>query len=177
MTKRHDSFDVEILDTHGKPVAIKRRQDVDKTKDILHVVYVFVVTPEGKLVLSRIPRDPTKNNVFAGKLGVTVASIIRHEEKHREAAKRAVKRELGLKKPDLTFLGETLESFSGIPKRLVAAYLCTAEEKDLKPNRELTDEIIAVSGKELDRLLEKRKELAPTLLVFWDRYNESMDEL
>ncbi|MCR4311662.1 MAG: NUDIX domain-containing protein [Candidatus Uhrbacteria bacterium] len=177
MTKRHEDYEVEILDGHGKPIAVKRRKDIDKTKDILHVVYIFVVTPEGKLILSRIPRDPTKKNLFAGKLGVTVATIIRHEEKHRDAAKRAAKRELGLKKPDLTFLGETLEIITGVPKRLIAAYVCTASEKDIKPNRELSDELIAVTGKELDRLIEKRKELAPTLLVFWDKYNASIDEL
>lgn len=175
MTKRHENYNVDILNPSGLPIGVKRRKDVDKTKDILHVVYVFIVTPEGKLVLSRIPRDPAKKNLFAGKLGVTVASIIRHGETHDVAAKRAVKRELGITKPDLAYLGETLESFSGTPKRLIAAYACTAKESQLHPDPAFTDELVALSSRELDRLVEKRKELAPTLLVFWDRYSEEIE--
>jgi len=177
MPKRHENYEVDVLDTHGKVIAIKRRKDIDRQKDVLHLVYVFVVTPEGELLLSRIPKTTSKHPLFANKLGVTVATIVRHNEAHKDAAIRAMKRELGVKKPDLTFLGETLETFPGIPKRLIAAYVCTAAKEQLKPKTELTGEIVSVTGNDLDRLMRKRKELAPTLLVFWDRYAESMDDL
>lgn len=177
MTKRHENYEVDILDIHGKLIAIKPRKDIDREKDILHLVYVFVITPEGKLLLSRIPKVTSKHPLFANKLGVTVATIVRHNEAHLKAAKRAMRRELGVNKPDLTFLGETLESFPGIPKRLIAAYMCTASQEELRPKSELTGEIVPVSGKDLEALMRKRKELAPTLLVFWDRYADSMDDL
>lgn len=171
----HGEYEIEILDNHGRVIGTKRRQDVDKTKDILHVVYIFVVTPDGKLILSRIPRNPAKKNLFPGKLGVTVATIVRSGEAHEDAAKRAVAKELGVEGADVTFLGETLESFTGIPKRLVAAYVCTLDEASIKPNSEDVEELVPVTHEELKRLLDKPNNLAPTLLVFWDRYNESFD--
>lgn len=171
--KPHGDHEVDILDDHGNVIRVKPRKDVDKTRDILHVVYSFVVTPEGKLILSRIPRDPAKNNLFPGKLAVTAATILRHNEHHLDAAKRSLAKEVGIAEPDLQFLGETMESFHNIPKRLISAYICTATEDELKPNPEDVEELIPVTRAELERLLDKN-ELAPTLLTLWDRYSEDL---
>ncbi len=174
--KKHGDYRVEILDTHGRLVTTKRRADVDKTRDALHVVYIFVVTPEGKLLLSRIPSDPTKKNLFPGKLSVTVATIVRAGETHLRAAKRALRHELRAMPADLTFLGETLENFAGLPKRLVATYMGTLNEMSIVPNTEHVEAIVPVSRKELEELFNKPGAIAPTLSLFWGRHAESFDE-
>jgi isopentenyldiphosphate isomerase len=168
--KLYGDHEVDIFDDHGNVIGVKARKDVDKPRDILHVVYSFVVTPEGKLILSRIPRDPAKKNLFPGKLGVTVATILRHNEHHLDAAKRSLAKEVGITEPDLQFLGETMEAFHNSPKRLISAYICTAAESDLKPNPEDVEELLPVTRTELEDLLD-RNEFAPTLLTLWDRYS------
>ena len=171
--KLYGDHEVDILDDHGNVIGVKAHKDVDKSREILHVVYSFVVTPDGRLLLSRIPRDPAKKNLFPGKLGVTVATVLRHDEHHLDAAKRSLAKEIGITNPDLQFLGETMEAFHNCPKRLISAYICTANESDIKPNLEDVEQLIPVTRAELEELLD-RNEFAPTLLTLWDRYSEEL---
>jgi hypothetical protein len=104
----HAAHQVDILDTHGNVVGTKPRREIDKTKDVYHTVFVFVITPRGELVLSVIPPREDLPNLYARQMGTTIATIRRTGETAAQAARRGVQRELFIDKADIKLLGQMM---------------------------------------------------------------------
>src|SRR5688572_21475881 len=111
----HSAHQVDILDKQGRVVGQKLRRDIDKLNDIHHSVHVFLITPQGELVLSAIPAREDLPNLYPRKLGTTVATIRRSGETAQQAAVRSLARELFIDKAPVNLLGEKMFQ---LPERL-----------------------------------------------------------
>jgi len=156
---------ISILDDTGKVVATKPRGSVDKLHDVLRVVHVLVFH-SGQLYLGRIPTREGYATPFSGKLGATVATVVREDETNNEAARRAILKETLLRRyNEPKFLQEHFSVVAG-RKRFVSVYALEACE-DLttdKMNKDEIAEIIPVSKVELEMKLQKPEEFTDTFL-------------
>src|SRR6266536_2001882 len=93
----HGDYLVDILDAKGHVVAQKPRPSVNKRLDRYRTVHVLMLTPAGELVLSQISERQDLPNIYARRLGTTVATIRRSGENAERAARRALEREIFLR--------------------------------------------------------------------------------
>jgi len=123
----HKDYLVDVLDDSGMVVGQKRRRDVDKRRDRVHVVHVLMLTPQNELVLSLIPERQDLPNVYARRLGATVAAIRRHDETPRKAAIRALERELFMRGAKLQLMGEGMIDLADNYHMMMSAYWVMGE--------------------------------------------------
>lgn len=123
----HKDYLVDVLDERGKIVGQKRRGDIDKQRDRVHAVHVLMLTPARELVLSLIPERRDLPNVYARRLGATVAAIRRHDETALQAAVRALDRELFVRGARPEFLGEGMLDLPENYRMLMSAYWVLGE--------------------------------------------------
>lgn len=169
----HAAYQVDVLDEEGGIVGSKKRQDIDKTTDIFHVIYVVLVTPEGQLVLTPIPKRKDLPNLFVGQLSPPVATIRRTGEKSEAAAYRAVGRELFIDDPELEFLGEAMMEFGDV-KRFVSVFTLIGEPPHVYSKTDI-DKLVIISPRELaKRIRETPEEFAPPLLAIWEKWQERL---
>ncbi len=123
----HKDYPVDILDQDGRVVAQKPRYAVQKGRDIYNGVQVLIITPRSELVLSNIPDRQDLPNIYHRLLSTTVAAIRRSNETSVQAAKRALRRELLIKPPELTLLGDEMTKLVDGRRERVSAYYAIAE--------------------------------------------------
>ena len=125
--KRHDNYLVSILDSAGKIIGQKKRAEIDKLHDIYHGVFIFLITPLGELIITKIPSRKDLPNLYAGKFGVPVATILRSHETSLQAAKRALKRELYIDATP-TYIGEGMRTFGDGSTTYATSYYLVVED-------------------------------------------------
>lgn len=119
-----DQSYINVLNKRGKVVKTKARADIDRVRDILPCVYVFVAPARDTVLVATIPDDAYgSRGTYVGKLGFPVASFIRADEDALEAAKRAVKKDLGVEAGDLHILMQGYVAFADGLRRHATVYL------------------------------------------------------
>lgn len=164
----HHDFPVTIYDQNGNKIGTKKRREVNKFCDIIECVEVLIFTPNKKIVLTRILNKPSE--VYAGKLGVPVASIRRDDETEIDTAKRAMKDELLLEHVEPIFVGrDFLTMETGINKWLTVFYVVT--DIDLENfNTERIGTLSLYSVAEVENLITENIDVAGTLTSIWKKY-------
>ena len=99
---------IEIYDDSGKNTCHKFRHEINKKLDIVKTAVVLILNDKKQVFICKSKEEP-----WPGKWGCSAAGIVRHEESLADAAKRTLKRELGLTE-ELTWLGESFYNFDGI---------------------------------------------------------------
>ncbi len=171
MDMEHGEYDVELLDDCGNVVGKKKRKDIDKKVDCIHLVQMLLMTQDGRLLLSHIPSDAPIKKIFGGLIGTTAATMIRVNETPEQAARRALQNELFL--PDLmpTFLGRHVETFPPYAPTLTEYYRVTVDQVPTHWDRTQIVELIAMLPDDLtDRMMESPESFAPSLVAFWQRF-------
>lgn len=160
---------VDLLDDQGNAVGTKPYAEVDRRVDALHCAQILFVDNEQAIALTTLPA----RSAWVGRLGVTISTIVRHEEAVEVAANRCCKNELGIEPGNLRYLGETFEVFEGGIKRLISHYACVWHEPIvLAPeNGEL---VLMTKSDFLQRIATDRAQFAPPFLALWDRYHNDI---
>ncbi len=162
----HGDYQIDILDANGLEIGRKLRRDVDKRNDIFSSVYVLVISQKGTCFLAALTTD----SLFPSKLGLSVGSIVRHDETPDEAAIRALKGELDLDALPVK-LGNHMVTLDIGARRSASAYYVIADI-------ELPEEGFRhVQLDKMDELLERRSILADTLVWFWTEYGNTLKRL
>lgn len=174
METAHADYAIDIVDEHGTPIRQKPRKEVDKTTDLYHGVYVLVVTPAKELVLSVIPARDDLPNLYANKLGITVATIRRHGETKDAAAARVLATEIHCDQSGLHHIGDTLAALPDGRKTYLSLYYivsgipATYSQQDIKT-------IVAMDADALDSKLASEPEATtPTLQFVWQTYRQQL---
>lgn len=170
----HATYQVDILDRHGKVIGTKCRKDINKEVDIYHAVYVMVVTPNKELLLGIIPVREDLLNLYANQYGATMATIRRSGESALEAAQRGLARELFIDDAKPVCLGEAMEQTDD--GRRVLASFCYLEAA-APDSYSVIDigKLESMSRAKFAGLLEVRPErVAPTLRLMWRKYADKL---
>ncbi len=166
---------ITILDGDGQPIGAKARQSIDRTRDILHTVFVFLVTGERKFALSVIPRDSALPKLYPGKFGVTVAALVFENEAPDDAAVRALRDEVKLDGCTPIFLGKTLHRYADGVTRLQSAYCQTTDAPTLSFNDRKIAHLTYLTRRELEAMRTMTPHLfAPTFHVLWDTHHAAL---
>ena len=169
----HGSYKVDLVDENGVVVGAKPPREIDKKHDVYHTVYVILVTPEGELVLSRIPERKDLPNLYAGQLGAAAATIRRSEESPLAAARRAVARELYIDDAKVVPVGGGLFSTAG-RQTYVSVYYVVSSAPDVYSATDIAG-LVTISPRAFRELVEQSpSELAPNLLELWRRYGSRL---
>lgn len=171
---QHDFHPVDILDKTGKIISQKPRNKVDKSVDIFHTAHVILITPRGEVVMSIIPLREDLPNVYANKLGTTVATIRRSNETILQAAKRSVSRELFIDEMPLTLLGEQFHSLPPMRDNLLTAYYGISEVPETYSLLDI-DGLIVMAPREIDAKIEDDPDaFAGSFIAVWDTYRKKL---
>ena len=112
---------IEIVDTEGATIGIRRRSEVHGDPSLLHkVVHVLVFNDAGNLLLQK--RSMNKD-VAPGKWDTSVGGHVSPGEDLKKAALREMKEELGVIPEDIEPLYSYIHSDSH-ESELVATYRC-----------------------------------------------------
>lgn len=170
----HNVHLVDILNEQGVVVGNKRRIDIRKPHDIYHTIHVVLITPRGEVVASTIPVREDLPNLYAGKIGTTVATIRRTGETAFEAGQRAVSRELFIDKMPLNLLGERMYSLPSQRHNFMTTYYGVAEVPESYSLLDI-DGLIVMTPREIDRLIkEEPDEIADSLIAVWQDYRTKL---
>lgn len=166
----HNMHMVDILSSKGAIVGTKRRIDILKPQDIYHTIHVLLITPRGEIVASTIPVREDLPNLYAGKLGTTVATIRRSHESAFRAGQRAVSRELFIDNIQLNQLGEGM--FRLAPDRLnyITAYYAVSEATESYSLLDI-DSLVIVGPRDIDNMIKQNPDdLADSFVAIWRKY-------
>lgn len=169
----HADYEVDLVDEHGHTVGQKLRRKIDKRTDRYHSVFVQMVTPQGELVLGGIMEREDLPNIYAHKLGTTVAAIRRHGETAEEAATRALGRELFMKQSVVTLLGEGPTTMDGKTMYVSAFFTVGEPPKDYSTIDLEELKIVSIDQFE-EELASGGKRFAPTLMFVWKNYRDKL---
>jgi len=175
MYMQHDFHPVDLLNEKSEIIGQKPRRDIDKLVDIFHTIHVLLVTPLGEVVMSVIPVREDLPNVYANKLGTTVATIRRTEETDNQAAVRAVARELFIDDMPLTKLGSTYyDQLPPTPGSLFSVYYGISDVPESYSMVDI-DGLIVMSPHEIDELINTDPHsLAYSFLKVWKDYRDKL---
>jgi hypothetical protein len=166
----HASHLVDLVDETGMVAGTKPRQEINKETDLYHTVFVQLRTPDDKLVLSRIPARTDLPNLYAGLLGITVATIRRHGETADEASKRAIKNELYLENVPLNKIGETYLILPDGHRKYMTLYIGSHPVPEDFSRTDL-ESLHAFSRSELDAAISSDKsQFGLPFLAIWQAY-------
>ena len=169
----HGSHKVDLVDENGHVVGVKSRRDIDKKHDTYHTVYVLLVTPEGELVLSRIPERKDLPNLYAGQLGAAAATIRRSGESPMAAARRAVARELYIDDAAVVPVGGGLFKTDG-RQTYVSVYYVVARAPEVYSATDIAG-LVTISPRAFREIIEHSPDdLAPNLYELWERYGKRL---
>jgi hypothetical protein len=169
----HGRYLVDLVDENGLVVGSKPRREIDKKIDLYHVVYVILISPEGQLILARIPRRDDLPNLYSGRLGAAVATIRRSGESPMAAARRAVAREIYIDDAEVIPAGGGLFEADGKPT-YVSVYYMIADVPETYSSTDIA-ELVKVTSREFRQYVEQRPdELAPNLVHLWHRYQSRL---
>ncbi len=174
MEREHASQLVDLVDESGVVVGNKPRKAINKQVDLYHSVFVLLVTPDKKLVLSQIPRRDDLPNLYAGKLGSTIATIRRQGETAVTAAHRAAAAELFCHHPQLHHLGDQYQAFADGHRTYTSVYYYMG---DPAPSFSATDirSLVAMTADELEaQIRHDAGQFAPTFAAIWSRHRRQL---
>ena len=170
----HNMHLVDILDERGAVVGTKRRIDIRKPQDIYHTVHILLVTPRGEIVVSTIPVREDLPNLYAGKIGTTVATIRRTEETAFQAGQRAVSRELFIDHMPLNQVGERIYHLGDSRTNLITLFYGVAEAPESYSLLDI-DSLIVLSPREIDLMIEHSPDdVADSLAAVWHDYRRHL---
>ncbi len=170
----HGTHHVDLVDENGLVVGTKLRRDINKHRDVYHVVYTVLVTPVGQVVLARIPTRTDLPNLYTGKLGVPAATIRRSGEAPMTAAKRSVERELFIDDAKLVPVGGGLFVLEDGRQTYVSVYYLVANAPETFSSTDI-DELVTITPRGLrERLESQPDDFAPTMRLLWDRYQDRL---
>jgi len=170
----HGAHLVDVLDKTGAIISSKRRSDVDKSVDIYHGVYIFLITPRGEVVLSTIPVREDLPNLYAQRLGAPAATIRRSGETAEEAADRCATRELFIDQLPLKLVGEKMYHLSS-DRYVYASVFCAIAEAPLNYSLIDIESFLVVTPREIDAMIEHHPEkIAETFIAFWHDYRKKL---
>ena len=112
---------IDVLDTNGKVLGQKRRDEIDRTHDIVRMILILLFNAKNELFLTQ----PTES-AWPGQWASSAAGLVRHGEQPEAAARRTLVRELGLHTP-LQSLGEKYYNFQGVRRYMTVFYGTTPE--------------------------------------------------
>lgn len=170
----HGSHLVDLVDEHGAIVGTKRRVAIDKTQDTYHTVFTLLVTPMGGLVLGRIPARIDLPNLYAGQLGVPVATIRRSDETPLAAAQRSLQRELFIDSAAVILVGEEMFYLPEGRQTYASVYYLVADVPQAYSRIDI-DELVVLSPHELREQLQRQPQrFTPTFLKIWARFHHQL---
>lgn len=167
-------YDVDLLDKDGKIVGKKQRYQIQKPQDIYHTTHIILITPRGELVLSTIPVREDLPNLYARKIGTTVATIRRSGETALEAAQRSMSRELFIDEMPLTEVGEQMFHHAGGHTNFVTFYYGIAEPPESFSVLDIESLVVMTPHQLKDIIENEPEELAASLIDIWDAYNQRL---
>lgn len=170
----HGAYFVDIFDQHGHLAGQKRRRDIDKSKDIYHTIYIFLITPEGEVVLAHIPEREDLPNMYAGQIGASVATIRRHDESTIRAAQRAAARELFIDDAEVHELGEEMLVLDDGHRTLASVFYLVSEPPETFSKTDLAGFEVMTPAKVSRELQEHPEKFAPTMQNLWQKYVKSL---
>ena len=139
---------IDIFDEAGKNVGHKFRSEVNKRKDILKAVNIVLVDDQNKIFVVKASKD----SIFPGMWGTSAAGLVRHDESNLDAAKRTLKRELGIT-AELTDLGQNFYDFNGVKRFMSVFYAKTKAQPKVNPSD--AEEGKWATIKEVEQMIEK----------------------
>ncbi|HSX28010.1 MAG TPA: NUDIX domain-containing protein [Candidatus Saccharimonadales bacterium] len=170
----HAAHNVDILDETGSIVGHKLRREIDKLHDIFHVIMVFLITPEGEIVLTPILDRTDLPNLYPGQLSIPVGTIRRTDETAEAAARRSVARELFIDDADVKFVGEGPIDYGDKIKRYVSVFYVVGDPPKVFSKTDI-GEMFTITPRELTkRLKASPKDFAPSLRITWERYLDKL---
>lgn len=171
----HAEYEVDILNEDGRVIGQKQRQAIDKGTDIFHSVHVILVTPEGEVIVSIIPAREDLPNLYAGKIGTTMATIRRHGESPEQAARRGLRRELLIEEPVLQPVHDAMVVLEDGRIHHLTAYVVEAVKPELYRPLDI-GELMVLPPESLEvALMMNADQFAPTLKVVWDNVRRRED--
>jgi hypothetical protein len=171
---KHGDFLIDLVDKNGLPTRQKLRRQVNKLTDRFNGVYVLMITPRGELVLGSITERDDLPNIYAHKLGVTVAAIRRSDETSELAAKRALKRELLIQEVDIRLLGEKLVTMVDNREIYMSAYYFIGEPPSTYSTVDI-EGLTPIYADQFRAALESNPDrFAPTLQSLWVHYQDKL---
>jgi hypothetical protein len=166
----HGRYQVDLVDENGVVVGGKQRREIDKTHDTYHSVFTGLVSPMGEVILCRIPYRDDLPNLYAGLLGIPVATIRRSRESPMAAAQRSVARELYIDDAEVIPLGGGLLELPNNIQTYASVYYLVANMPETFSSTDIA-ELVTISPRDLRQRIEgHREEFAPTLLAVWDKF-------
>jgi hypothetical protein len=171
---QHDTYPVDLLDSKGGVVGQKLRKDIDKLHDTYHGVYIFLVTPEGELILSEIPNRRDLPNLYPGKRGVTIATIRRHGEDAEKAARRALNRELFIEKADVHFIGEAFARPDNKHSVFLSAYYVVSHLPEKLSTVDVGLLEVKSAKEVINELTQSPSSFAPTFRFLWNKWHSKL---
>jgi isopentenyldiphosphate isomerase len=173
-TVKHEEQLVDLVNEAGIVVGVKKRRDIQKRKDLYHTVFTIFITPDRKILLSKIPVRRDFPTIYPGLLGATVATIKRHGESASEASIRSVQSELYLENSAPLKIGEGYRLLLDGHRKYMSVYCTLHPEPETFSKRDI-DTLHSFTHEELARELKAHPELfAPTFLAIWDSYGEQL---
>jgi hypothetical protein len=176
MGMAHQDHVVDLVDSTGSVISQKVRKEVDKANDLYHGVYVLLVTTGKDVVLSKIPQRDDLPNLYAGKLGLTVATIRRHAESRDEAAYRALINEAYIRQPRLVYLGDIFTNVPDGRMSYISAYYTIGDVPIAHSKRDI-DCFEIMTTKQFETKIFNNPDLfTPTLHAVWSKYKQVLSE-
>ena len=142
---------IDVFDEDRKNIGHKFRNEVNKRLDILKQVNIIILDDKKRIYVTK-----AKNG-----WGTSAAGLVRHDEALADAAKRTLKRELGLTM-ELKATQENYYNFEGV-RRLLSVHHGTTKTEP-KPNPEDVEEGKWVTTEEAEQMI-KNDECMPTFAV------------
>lgn len=169
---QHDFYNVDLLDDTGKVIGSKPRNRIDKLVDVFHTIHVMLITARGEVVLSIIPLREDLPNVYAEKLGTTVATIRRTGETAHEAGKRSVARELFIEDLPLTQVGEEFFKVPPMKDNLLTTFYGISDAPESYSLLDI-DGLIEMTPKDIDKMIKSDPDaFAASFLQIWKTYRK-----
>ena len=167
-------YPVDILDEAGKIIGSKPRYLIKKPEDMYHTTHIILITPRGELVMSTIPVREDLPNLYARKIGTTVATIRRTGETAMEAAQRSMSRELFIDEMPLTKVGERMFHHAGGHTNFVTLYYGIAEPPESFSVLDI-ESLVVITPRQFKQIVENApEELAVSLLDIWNAYGDKL---
>jgi hypothetical protein len=155
-------------------VGSKPRRDIDKHRDVYHVVYTVLISPVGQIVLAHIPERKDLPNLYNGQLGVPAATIRRSGESPMAAAQRSVERELFIDDAKLVPVGGGLFILEDGRQTYVSVYYLVGNAPESYSSTDIAD-LVTFTPRDLRARIESHPdEFAPTMLLLWDKYQDRL---
>ncbi len=161
----HEDCLVEVFNEQGKIINIKPRKEASP-RDILKTVYIFVCNPKGELWLTIAPGSKM---VWPNHYWPSACGVVRHKEDPDRAALRTVRRELGIKNPNLKFLGARFIDFKGM-RHFASCYCCTCDDAIQPDSRDVSKGDFLAFDELEDLMSHNRSGFSPMFLQLYDMF-------